>query len=163
MKAMKPLSVAKFILNILQLLIGIALGLALIAGGSLAAGYYVFTKLTIVPQRPIFTEEKPKQPVAKSPSAAPAPAKSPIGPPSPASPSPAETETALYKGVINWSEGLILRDAPGSTAPRIGSVAYNQQVLVLEESPDQNWQRVKIVATGKTGWIKAGNIDKTSL
>ena len=160
---MKPLSIIRFILGVLQLLIGITLGLALMVGGSVAAGYYVFTKLSVTPERPIFAEEKPKQPVvnaspaATTKKASPAPILSPA--PSPTPPSP-EPEAGLYKGVINWSDGLILRDAPGSNANRIGGVAYNQQVVVLEESSDQNWQRIRIVATGKVGWIKAGNMDK---
>jgi hypothetical protein len=162
---MKSFSVIRFILNTLQLLIGIALGLALMVGGSVAAGYYLFTKLSVAPERPSFAEEKPQKPVVK-------PAPSPAVSPSPAiaakvdaSPSPSptpspEAEAGLYKGVINWSEGLILRDAPGNAANRLGGVGFNQQVVVLEESPDQNWQRIRIVATGKTGWIKAGNLDK---
>lgn len=163
MKVMKPLSIIKFILSVVQLLIGITLGLALMVGGSLAAGYYIFTKLSVTPEKPTFAEEKPKQPI---PSAAPAantnkPAPTPIlnPAPSPAPPSP-EAEAALYKGVINWTDGLILRDAPGNTANRIGGVGYNQQVVVLEESSDQRWQRIRIVSTGKVGWIKAGNMDK---
>lgn len=161
---MKPLSVIKFVLNILQLLIGITLGLALMVGGSLAAGYYVFTKLSVTPERPTFAEEKPKQPVASASPAAntnkaasPSPILNPA--PSPVTPSP-EAEAGLYKGVINWSDGLILRDAAGNSSNRIGGVGYNQQVVVLEESPDQNWQKIRIVATGKVGWIKAGNMDK---
>jgi hypothetical protein len=163
MQVMKPLSIIKFILGVLQLLIGITLGLALMVGGSLAAGYYVFTKLSVTPEKPTFTEEKPKQPVAKASPAAntnkasPTPILAPA--PSPAPPSP-EPEAGLYKGVINWADGLILRDAAGNTANRVGGVGYNQQVVVLEESPDQNWQKIRIVATGKVGWVKAGNMDK---
>ncbi len=157
---MKPLSVVKFVLNILQLLIGITLGLALMVGGSLAAGYYLFTKLSVTPEKPTFAEEKPKQPVIKSsPAATNAPKVSPSPASSPPIPSP-EAEPGLYKGVINWSEGLILRDAPGNSTNRIGGVGYNQQVVVLEESPDQNWQKIRIIATGKVGWVKAGNMDK---
>jgi len=164
---MKSFSVIRFILNTIQLLIGVILGLALMVGGSVAVGYYLFTKLSIAPERPSFTEEKPQKPVVKpapSPAASPSPAiaaKVDASPsPSPiASPSP-EAEAGLYKGVINWSEGLILRDAPGNNTNRLGGVGFNQQVVVLEESPDQNWQRIRIVATGKTGWIKAGNLDK---
>ncbi len=163
---MKPISIIKFILGVLQLLIGITLGLALMVGGSVAAGYYVFTKLSVTPERPTFAEEKPKQPVVSASPAtnanttkatAPNPILNPS--PSPAPPSP-EAEAGLYKGVINWSDGLILRDAPGNTANRIGGVGYNQQVVVLEESSDQRWQKIRIVATGKVGWIKAGNMDK---
>ncbi len=167
MQVMKPLSIIKFILGVLQLLIGITLGLALMVGGSLAAGYYLFTKLSVTPERPTFAEEKPKQPIpSASPAtntstnkkASPTPILNPA--PSPAPPSP-EVEAGLYKGVINWSDGLILRDAAGNSANRIGGVGYNQQVVVLEESSDQNWQKIRIVATGKVGWIKAGNMDKT--
>lgn len=158
---MKPLTIIRFILNIIQLLIGITLGLALMVGGSLAAGYYLFTKLSVVPERPSFTEEKPKTPLLTSPPpAASTPTPNPPSPSvPPVSPSPA-TEAGLYKGVINWSEGLILRDSPGNNSNRIGGVGYNQQVIVLEESEDKNWQRIRVVATGGVGWVKAGNMDR---
>ncbi|NJL88879.1 MAG: SH3 domain-containing protein [Coleofasciculaceae cyanobacterium SM2_1_6] len=148
----------RFILNIIQLLIGITLGLALMVGGSLAAGYYLFTKFSITPERPSFSEEKPKTPVLASPPAVNTPnPPSPSASPAPPSPTPA---AGLYKGVINWSEGLILRDSPGNNSNRIGGVGYNQQVIVIEESEDKNWQRVRVVATGGVGWIKAGNMDR---
>lgn len=155
---MKPLNVIRFILNIIQLLIGITLGLALMVGGSLAAGYYLFTKLSVVPERPSFSEEKPKTPVLTPSPTASNPAPNPPSP-SPVPPSPA-VEAGLYRGVINWSEGLILRDSPGNNSNRIGGVGYNQQVIVLEESEDKNWQRVRVVATGGVGWVKAGNMDR---
>ena len=157
---MKSLTIIRFILHTIQLLIGITLGLALMVGGSLAAGYYVFTKLSVVPERPIFTEEKPKTRVLPSPPTATTnPAPNSPSPVPPVSPSPA-AEAGLYKGVINWSEGLLLRDSPGNNSNRIGGVGYNQQVIVLEETEDKNWQRIRVVATGGVGWVKAGNMDR---
>jgi uncharacterized protein YgiM (DUF1202 family) len=65
-----------------------------------------------------------------------------------------------YKARVTWSEGLSLRDAPGSEAARIGGVTFNQEVFVLKESDDQRWQQVRLAQGEQEGWIKAGNIER---
>jgi hypothetical protein len=55
---------------------------------------------------------------------------------------------------------LILRDASGPDAARIGGVAFKQEVIVLQESDDQKWQKVRVADGDQEGWIKAGNIER---
>lgn len=59
---------------------------------------------------------------------------------------------------VTYPEGLILRDAPNTDAAQIGGLGYNQEVVVLEETEDQEWQRVQM-ASGEEGWIRAGNVE----
>jgi hypothetical protein len=50
-----------------------------------------------------------------------------------------------------------MRDQPASDAQSIGGVGGNQKVIILEESADKNWQKIRIAGTDKEGWVKAGN------
>lgn len=146
--------------GIAKFFIGFLLGIALLAGCSAAAVYYFWTQLSIVPSRPTFTEEKPQPaPAAKkatSTGAKTAANRSAAVIKAP----PKELPAGAYKARVSWSEGLILRDAATSDAARIGGVAFNQEVFVLQESPDQRWQKVRAVDGELEGWIKSGNTEK---
>jgi len=60
---------------------------------------------------------------------------------------------------VTYPEGLILRDAPNAEAAQIGGIGYNQEVIVLEETEDQEWQRVRLPSS-EEGWIRAGNVER---
>jgi hypothetical protein len=52
--------------GIAKFFIGFLLGIALLVGSSAAAVYYFWAKLSVVPSRPTFSEEKPQpSPAAK--------------------------------------------------------------------------------------------------
>jgi hypothetical protein len=53
-----------------------------------------------------------------------------------------------------------MRDQPSPDANSIGGVAANQKVIILEESQDKNWQKIRIEGTDQEGWVKAGNTKK---
>ena len=151
----------KKISGFLQFLIGFILGITLFAGGAALVGYVIFTRFTSPPQKPVFSEEKPKPspsltPVTASPS--PSPVDSPASSPSPA-PSPEESlPPGAYKAKVIWSEGLSLRSEPSRSSERAGGVAYNDEVVVLEKSADGEW--VKIRAGGQEGWVRQANLEK---
>jgi hypothetical protein len=42
----------------------------------------------------------------------------------------------------------------------VGGVEYNETVVVLEESADKEWQRVRLEDGSQEGWIKAGNTER---
>ncbi|HBB34390.1 MAG TPA: peptide-binding protein [Cyanobacteria bacterium UBA8803] len=158
-----------FLSGIAKFLIGFILGIAILAGSGAAVAYYLFTKLAANPPKPIFAEEQ-KRPLpaktASSPKASKSPAVKPASPsasPSPTpseSPTPEELPTGAYKARVSWPEGLSLRDEPGLEANRVGGVAYNQEIIILKESEDQKWQKVRIVDGDQEGWIKAGNTER---
>jgi len=67
---------------------------------------------------------------------------------------------AGYPARITQSQGLNVRQSPGRDAARVGGVDYNQRVVVLEDSPDKEWQRVRIEGSDVEGWIKSGYTER---
>ncbi len=41
----------------------------------------------------------------------------------------------------------------------MGGVAYKEEVIVLEETPDKKWQRIRLPDGDIQGWIKGGNVE----
>jgi hypothetical protein len=154
--------------GITKFLIGFVLGIGILVGAGAATGYYFFTKLSANPPRPLFAEERPKpkaSPATKKVNAAKGANAQPTNRPTPsasASPVTKELPPGAYKARVTWSEGLSLRDAPGSEANRVGGVAFNQEVFVLKESDDRRWHQVRLVQGEQEGWIKAGNIERVN-
>lgn len=145
--------------SLVKFLLGSVLGIAILLGGGLAISYYFLTRLTQAPPKPTFANDTqtnapkpPKPPEAQARSQAPAAPEAPVVTDTP-------LEPGAYRAVVVYPEGLLLRDRPGYDAGRIGGVAYNQQVVVLEESADKVWQRLR-VDTGEEGWVKAGNVQR---
>lgn len=156
-----------------KFLIGFFLAIAFVIAGSAAAAYYFFAKLTEAPPKPIFDNDSaelkakaglvssPKpgaKPVAAKPATSPSPEPSPNNS---ASPSPDLPEGA-YRAKVTWKDGLSLRESAGPEANRIGGLVYNQEIIVLRESPDGKWQYVRLAEGSQEGWIKAGNIEKVT-
>lgn len=136
----------------------------LLAGMILAAiALYVFRylgQITALPPRPTFSNDPPsasqKQTIAPKPAPKPATKPSPTPSPKPASSPSPSPKTRGYVARIVLAEGLNLREGPSTDATRIGGVAYNERVVVLEESSDGEWQRIQLEGSGLEGWIKSG-------
>jgi hypothetical protein len=153
--------IAKFVL-------GVSLAIAILAGSSVAVALYFMYTVTNHPPKPTFANEN----VNRKQKAAPASKeqaqlrKLEKSTTDTAKADPAEEtkstelEPGTYRARVSWEQGLSLRAEPGASAERIGGLDYNQQIVVLEESPDKNWQRVRLADSDREGWIKAGNIEK---
>jgi hypothetical protein len=76
-------------------------------------------------------------------------------------PSPSPLEPGAYKARVIWQQGLSLRAEPSYDAERIGGLDYNQQIVVLEESADKSWQKVRLADGEQEGWIKSGNTERS--
>ncbi|WP_202220238.1 SH3 domain-containing protein [Okeania sp. KiyG1] len=136
--------------SLFKFLVGFILAILLLAGASAAAVLYFAAKLTRMPEKPIFTNEKPiAQKVSTS--------------------SPGATNTNLsnqldpgaYRAIVVEPIGLILRDTPSRDANRIGGISYQEKVIVLEESSDKRWQKVRVDdGSNRTGWVSGGNTEK---
>ncbi len=160
------------IINILKYTLGIFLALAILAGGGVTAALYFMNRTSAPPAKPIFANdspavrgEKPKPPVAKAAKVASTPkAKGEASPkptPTPkASESPKPLPPGAYQARITWNQGLILRAEPKQDAERIGGVGYNSRVIVVEQSEDQVWQKIRLESGEQEGWVKAGNTQK---
>lgn len=58
--------------------------------------------------------------------------------------------------------GLNIREGPSVDANRLSGVDYDQQVIVLEDSEDKEWQRVRVEGTDIQGWIKSGYTERVN-
>ena len=147
-----------------KLLIGLILASSLLIGGGISIALYLRYRVTAPPPKPVFANDTMVQ--AKSPhdsttakgsmsadksSTTPTPSKTP---------SPKPLEPGTYNARVTWSEGLSLHSEPNLDAERTGGVSYNQQVVVLSESTDKIWQRIRLEDSQQEGWIKAGNIKR---
>lgn len=168
--------------DLIKVLSGVFLAVVLIASGSFLAAQYVIAQFTAPPPRPTFPNDAPA-PKAKVIKAAQAdtaqpnttqanaatqannsaaqPAPSPSPTPS-AKPSPKKTDAAGYKGRVVISQGVNLRQDPDRDSERIGGLEYNDDVVVLEDSPDGEWQKVRIESSGQEGWVKSGYVERAN-
>ncbi|MEB3339053.1 MAG: SH3 domain-containing protein [Leptolyngbyaceae bacterium] len=141
----------------LSLIVGFLLAIALLLGGAVAGARFFMIKLTAPPPKPIFANDNPKKPPPKSPTVTntkPAMIAQPSATPKP-KPSLAP---GSYKARVVSSIGLVLRDNPSFDAGQIGGIDFNEPVIVLEESSDKIWQKVRVEGdSAREGWVKAGN------
>jgi hypothetical protein len=143
--------------GLLKVFSGCFVAIALIVGGGFLAAQYLITQFTTPPPKPMFAND----PSPKPPSAAIAPKPKPAAPqPTPsATPSPKPSGVG-YQARITLSEGLNVRANPDKNAERVGGIDLDEEITVLEETPDQQWQRVRVKTSGVEGWIKSGHTER---
>lgn len=153
-----------------KLVLGIATALLILSLAGVATARYFMARLSVLPPKPVFDNElpapNPEPQSAPQAIASPTAAVAPDAPAAPATqpeasePQPeaqAELEPGAYKAIVVQPIGLVLREGPGTNYGQIGGIDYNQAIVVLEKNPDQAWIRIRVVATGQEGWVKAGN------
>ena len=126
-----------------KFLVGFILAVLLLTGASVAAVLYFAAKLSVLPEKPVFPNEKP---VVENVS---------------------QVQTAnnglepgAYRAVVVEPIGLILRDTPSRDAIRIGGISYQEKVIVLETIEDGRWERVRVDDGGdRVGWVSGGNTE----
>lgn len=157
----------------IQFILGFLIGISLIAGVSGAAIYAYYQKMSILPKKPNFPEvtASPEsatdaadgldiEPIESNTTSQEAEADS-------AEPE-AETEVDpelppnAYRAVVTWPEGLSLRSEPTIDAGRVGGIGADASIIILEDSADGKWQRVRLPWSGQEGWVKGGNTERTS-
>ncbi|MBE9058518.1 SH3 domain-containing protein [Sphaerospermopsis sp. LEGE 08334] len=153
-----------------KLILGFVLAIAVLLGSGLTIALYFVNRTALPPEKPMFANDNPQPkvdkpkvtPVKATSTSKPTPTSSPKPSPSPTpTPTPTESPDTLppgaYQAIVTWPQGLSMRDQPASDAQSIGGVGGNQKVIILEESADKNWQKIRIAGTDKEGWVKAGN------
>lgn len=118
-----------------KLLIGVILGILLFGGTTVATAYFFLNKLAAAPPKPVYAEEQGQANQKK-------------------------LEPGAYYAKVTWKEGLTLRGAPSAEVGKIGSVPYEERIVVLTESQDKKWQKIRLEEGDRVGWIKAGNIER---
>ncbi|AKG24482.1 SH3 domain-containing protein [Calothrix sp. 336/3] len=167
-----PLPIDFTMLNILKYILGIILAIAIMAGSSVAVALFLMNRTSIPPAKPVFSNDTPalrgvsatsKNTTKKSPETKP-PATTQTPTPTPeATETPAEELPAgAYRARVTWQKGLVLRQEPLQEAEKLGGIAYKQKVVVLQESDDKAWQKIRITGSNQEGWVKAGNLKQVS-
>lgn len=142
-----------------KLVLGVTLAIAILAGGGALAVFYFMNKSSTPPPKPMFANDKPAV-IAKHPSKT---TKGKSSKPSAQSndnnAAPKPLEPGAYRAKVTWADGLSLRSEPDSSSESIGSLNYNQKIVVLSDD-NKNWQRVRSEESGKEGWVRAGNTER---
>ncbi len=156
----------------LQLFLGILIGLiglGAIAGGF---GYYFFiTQMSTHPPKPVFAEERAaNKAIAKAKTK---PKVKLSSKPTPPSPSPVAQDPDdsnvvkplapdAYDAKVIWKDGLSLKQEPDPNSEKVGGVAFNAKVAIIETSDDKQWVKIQSETDNLQGWVRAGNIDKAA-
>jgi hypothetical protein len=155
------------VLKSIQLIIGILLGLsglAAIAGG---IGYYFFvTQMSTRPPKPIFAEERKTAKSETKPKGQ-TKTKTTTKPTKPQDSTPEEQKdnklpSTAYDAKVIWKEGLSLKQEPNVSSRKVGGVGYNEQVAIIKESDDKQWLLIRPENEDTEGWVRAGNIERSS-
>ena len=156
--------------NILKLILGVLLAIAILIGGGAALAIYFMNRTSINPGKPIFSNDKasvkaeaaknnptptPTTQTKNTPKPKPTPTKSPEASEKPLPP-------GAYRATVTWPQGLILRAQPQVNAERLGGVGFNAKVIVLQSNNDKSWQKIRIQSSGQEAWVKAGNTRKVA-
>jgi hypothetical protein len=153
--------------NLLRFILGFTLAIAILICGGGTIALYFMNRTSIPPTKPIFAHDhpvpkpklhpKPKREIAstkRKPSPSPSPKPSPTQ-------SPDALPPGASRGVVIWPEGLSLRAEPNQDAEKIGGVGSNQKVIILQESDDKAWKKIRAEGSEESGWVKSGNIKQT--
>jgi Bacterial SH3 domain len=154
--------------GVLKLILGFLLAIAVLLGTGVTVALYFVNRTAIPPAKPIFANDNP---AVKNQTPKATQIKSTQTPASGAEPktSPSPTPTAksseplppgAYQGRVTWEQGLSLRAEPNQEAERVGGVAFNQKVTVLEENSDKSWVKIRLEGGEQEGWVKIGNIER---
>jgi hypothetical protein len=159
-----------------KFILGFFLAIAVLIGGGAAIALYFMNRTGIPPAKPVYSndspsvkaqapkgtelgEAKPSLTPGTSTKSSPSSSPTPTGSPKP-TPSPKALPSGAYRGRVSWAEGLSLRSQPNQEAEKIGGVAFNQKIIILEESEDKAWQKIRLEDSQQEGWVKAGNTEK---
>jgi hypothetical protein len=169
-----------------QFFLGFLVGVAFLAG-VVAVGLYIYvSKMTVTPDKPDFAEEKePKkeiievkdnqnsevttefietETISEKPDSEKPEVKTNSETPKSEKPEAVEEEELLppdaYRARVTWPQGLSLRAEPNINGAQIGGIAYNAEIIILEETEDKGWQKIRLPWSNQEGWVKGGNVER---
>lgn len=159
--ASKRFNLQEFLLGLFKFVCGVAIALFVISLAGVATARYFLTQLSSLPERPVYENDLPAASDATSEVAAqPAteqPAVAAAAQPS-EEPKPVNEAKVLYKAVVTYGAGLLVRTGAGADYETIDGIDYEETVEVLEESG--RWFKVR-TGSGVEGWIKGqGNTQR---
>ena len=152
-----------------QFILGFILGVAILAAGATGLAFLFFGKMASSPSKPVFSEEKQEETkvaenkessTSDQPSSDQAKKVEEEKEEEPEEKEAEKLPPGAYKARVTWPQGLSLRAEPNLEAERIGGLEYNWELIILGNSRDQKWQKVRLVDGDQEGWVKAGNVEK---
>lgn len=159
--------------SMFQFILGFLVGVTLIASIAAGAAFYYFKRISsTTPEKPSYTEET----VQKSePNDSEQTTTSAVTQPETTQPqeiatteqqakpeAKPELPEGAYYATVTWPQGLSLRADPSLNAARIGGISHDARIIILEESSDKRWQKVRIPWSQQEGWVKGGNTKRAS-
>lgn len=158
----------RILIGLLKFILGVSLAIAILGASGFYGARYVMTRLTAPPERPLFPEEggvpldndtadaaesgDPAQGTDET--AASADETAAVAEPEP------ELEPGAYEARVIQPIGLILRQGPDVSTTQLGGIAYNEVVVVLDDSSEQRWMKIRLPDSNVEGWVKSGNTEK---
>ena len=145
--------------GLVKLVLGFVIAISLLISGSVALALIFINRASSPPPKPIFANDssavkkaanitKPKTSIATK--------NAPKSKPSPS------LASGSYPARVTWNQGLSLRAEPSLDAERIGSLDYNQKIVVLQQSKDEKWQQIRLEDSELQGWVKAGDTERAN-
>jgi hypothetical protein len=152
-----------------QFILGFILGVSAIAGISGAIIFAYYAKMSALPKKPVFPEVTAKADIEPLESVTndvqtetpPTVVAEKDSEQDSEQDSEAELPPNAYRAIVTWPEGLSLRAEPDANAERIGGIENKSTIIILEDSADGKWQKVRLPWNEQEGWIKGGNTEKT--
>ncbi len=145
--------------GLVKLVLGFVIAITLLVSGSVALALIFINRASSPPPKPIFANDSSAVKKAANitkPKTAIATKNAPKTKPSPS------LASGSYPARVTWNQGLSLRAEPSLDAERIGSLDYNQKIVVLQQSKDEKWQQIRLDDSELQGWVKAGNTERVN-
>ncbi len=144
--------------SLVKLFLGFVIAITLLVSGSVALSL-IFINRASSPPKPIFANDstvKKAANITKPKTSTLATKNAPKTKPSPS------LASGSYPARVTWNQGLSLRTEPSLDAERIGSLDYNQKIVVLQQSKDEKWQQIRLDDSELQGWVKTGNTERVN-
>ena len=145
--------------GLVKLVLGFVIAITLLVSGSVALALIFINRASSPPPKPIFANDSStvkKAANITNPKTSIATKNAPKSKPSPS------LASGSYPARVIWNQGLSLRAEPSLDAERIGSLDYNQKIVVLQQSKDEKWQQIRLDDSELQGWVKAGNTERVN-
>ena len=147
--------------SLVKLFLGFVIAITLLVSGSVALALIFINRASSPPPKPIFANDssavKKAANITKPKASTLATKNAPKS-----KPSPPPLASGSYPARVTWNQGLSLRAEPSLDAERIGSLDYNQKIVVLQQSKDEKWQQIRLDDSELQGWVKAGNTERVN-
>ncbi len=145
--------------SLVKLFLGFVIAITLLVSGSVALALIFINRASSPPPKPIFANDSTVRKAAnitKPKTSTLATKNAPKTKPSPS------LASGSYPARVTWNQGLSLRTEPSLDAERIGSLDYNQKIVVLQQSKDEKWQQIRLDDSELQGWVKTGNTERVN-